>query len=82
VQGSNDPIPDYLNDDLSIDYSALGIDPAAAPPLGALNGLWGLESYIDLTTFSDGDDTRVINSDNIAWFGAYDFFYESYGIEI
>lgn len=64
VNGANDPLPDYLNADGSIDYAALGIS-TAVPWREAIDGFapdpWLLD-FVDGTT---ADDVRVARAEKI-----------------
>jgi len=76
LEGENDPLPSFLTADGLIDFTALGVDPAALPNLGYLRGdeltaqdLIDGHPYLDLVAgFTDGDDTLVINARDMVLF--------------
>ncbi|MDH3664767.1 MAG: Ig-like domain-containing protein, partial [Alphaproteobacteria bacterium] len=82
IEGRDDPRPDYQNADGSVNYDALGVDPAGAFDHGTLSGVDGKASNLDLIGFSEDDDMNVVVADIIEIFGDYDFFYDFYGIEL
>ena len=50
-----------------VDYDALGVDVDAAPNLGQLVSFNNPDPVIvDLVTFSDADETRVISAERLA----------------
>lgn len=70
VHGADDPIPSYYNYNGEFDYAGMGIDIAAEPFLGDLNGGLDDPDYPGLVAFTTGDDTRVIKAQSIELFKA------------
>lgn len=81
VEGQDDPLPDYLNDDGSIDYAALGVDPGAVPLDGPLSGFENdLRNLEIVGSFTDGDDTLVINGSVFEYFADHTWLYQYLGL--
>ena len=81
VHGETDPLTDFLNPDGSINYTAVGVDPASAPNLGTVFGNNAANIPAGLLDFTEGDDTRVIVSETLEGFRDYGYDTDGDGID-
>lgn len=66
-----------------VDYDALGVDLDASPNLGQLVTFYNPDPVIvDLVTFSDADETRLITAERVAWFNSDASFVDENGVEL
>ncbi|WP_375254635.1 VCBS domain-containing protein [Yoonia sp.] len=73
VQGANDPITFYGLPDGKPDYALLGDNPFNGPSSGVMNALFDDPSYLTLLGFDDGNDTFVLQADDLLNFTADTF---------
>lgn len=64
VNGANDPLPDYLNADGSIDYAALGVSTAVANR-GIIDGFAADAWLLDFAAGTAGDDIRIARAERV-----------------
>lgn len=77
IEGANDDLPNYQNEDGSPDYTAIGIDPNLSPELGILSGLENNPRNLDYISYTAGDDILQINADAFGYFTTDSLFYEA-----
>ncbi len=69
-QGVDGPATPIYISQAGVDYAGLGVDLATAPQYGSLNTFFPDQTTVEVLTFSDADDLKVIGATRVAGFSS------------